>query len=318
MTEYTSRFSGHETFPLRYGWLYKAVKSVTNDYSDKPLKPVTSGKSEDIEKAVVRMGVGKNMVNSIGIGLKPQKSYKRHNGRDDLTDIAIEIFGEDAESGWDPYMEQLATVWILHWLLNCDYKVVSASRWFFNRFNGQRFDKQQLIDSIALDIDNWGLKAAEKTIGKDIDCLLQGYSQKSSTNSKISEDSFSSPLVELGLIRTLEDGKYKKFSAELGDQESLPSEVFVYALIEYWHREARSEKTISFDRLLTAEGSPARVFRLSQSALANRLDQVEELTDRQISWTDTQGLRQIRCDDIEQLNEDKTDFINQYYRKQGK
>ena len=318
MTEYTSRFSGHETFPLRYGWLYKAVKSVTNDYSDKPLKPVTSGKSEDIEKAVVRMGVGKNMVNSIRYWAEASKIIQDHKGRDDLTDIAIEIFGEDAESGWDPYMEQLATIWILHWLLNSDYKVASASRWFFNRFNGQRFDKQQLIDGIALDIDKLGLKAADKTIAKDIDCLLQGYSQKNSTNAKISEDSFSSPLVELGLIRTLEDGKYKKFSAELGEQESLPSEVFVFALIEYWHQEARSEKTIAFDRLLTAEGSPARVFRLSQNALANRLDQVEELTDRRISWTDTQGLRQIRCDDIDQLIEDKTDFINQYYMKQGK
>ncbi|WP_257279607.1 DUF4007 family protein [Endozoicomonas sp. ISHI1] len=318
VTKYTAKFSGHETFPLRYGWLYKAVKSVLDIYGEKPQRPVSSGNPEDIEKAVVRMGVGKNMVNSIRYWTDASKIIEERNGRDDLTEIALEIFGDDAESGWDPYMEQLATIWILHWQLNSNYKVMSASRWFFNRFNGQRFDKQQLMDSILSDVDKLNLKAAEKTISKDIECMLQGYSQKNSNNSKISEDSFSSPLVELGLIRTLEGGRYKKFSAELGGQESLPAEVFTFALIDYWNREAKKDKTISFDRLLTAEGSPARVFRLSQSALANRLDQVEELTQRKISWTDTQGLRQIQCDDIENLGEDKFDHLTKFYAKQGK
>ena len=152
-----------------------------------------------------------------------------------------------------------------------------------------------------------------KTISKDVDCFLQGYTCKSSSNSRVSEDSFSSPLVELGLIRTSEDGRYKKYSADLGEQDSLPIEVFTYALIDYWNEYAKESKTISFDRLLTAEGSPARIFRLSQSALANRLDLVEELTSKCISWTDTQGLRQIQCDNIVNLNDSKSFILSQYY-----
>ena len=324
MANYTAKFSGHETFPLRYGWLYKAVSSVRDQYDDKPLKPVTSGNSEDKEKAVVRMGVGKNMVSSIAYWAIASKMIDVSNReKDTLTEIAADIFGEEeGESGCDPYMERIGTVWLLHWLLNRDYHNVTSYRWFFNRFNGQRFDKQQLLDSLIIDVEKLKFYGSEKavqktlnhkTISKDVDCFLQGYTCKSSSNSRVSEDSFSSPLVELGLIRTSEDGRYKKYSADLGEQESLPIEVFTYALIDYWNEYAKESKTISFDRLLTAEGSPARIFRLSQSALANRLDLVEELTSKCISWTDTQGLRQIQCDNIVNLNDSKSFILSQYY-----
>ena len=134
MAYYTAKFSGHETFPLRYGWLYKAVSSVRDQYDDKPLKPVTSGNSEDKEKAVVRMGVGKNMVSSIAYWAIASKMIDVSNReKDTLTEIAADLFGEEeGESGCDPYMERIGTVWLLHWLLNRDYHNVTSYRWFFN------------------------------------------------------------------------------------------------------------------------------------------------------------------------------------------
>src|SRR5258707_8749847 len=47
-------FSGHETFPFRYSWLKKGVDSVAKD----PAFFTT-------ERAMIDLGVGKNMVNSI-------------------------------------------------------------------------------------------------------------------------------------------------------------------------------------------------------------------------------------------------------------
>ena len=62
---FTLRFSGHETFALRYGWLNKSYNSL--DYKEK-----------NEENLVVDLGVGKNMVNSIKYwteisGLQPLK-----------------------------------------------------------------------------------------------------------------------------------------------------------------------------------------------------------------------------------------------------
>lgn len=49
------KFAGHQTFAFRYGWLEKGVKAATGD----PL--VFSDKG----RAMVQLGVGKNMVQSI-------------------------------------------------------------------------------------------------------------------------------------------------------------------------------------------------------------------------------------------------------------
>ena len=54
LQETTVRFSGHETFTLRYGWLTKAVARVRSD------RRVFTR-----EDAMVAFGVGKNMVRSI-------------------------------------------------------------------------------------------------------------------------------------------------------------------------------------------------------------------------------------------------------------
>ena len=57
---YRPQLSGHETFPLRYGWLKKAFDAVraTEDVGDN--RTVFTG-----EDAIARFGVGKNMVASM-------------------------------------------------------------------------------------------------------------------------------------------------------------------------------------------------------------------------------------------------------------
>ena len=49
-------FGRHETFPLRYSWLTKGVQEFDKDPS------IFTSKDND---ATVKLGVGKNMVNSI-------------------------------------------------------------------------------------------------------------------------------------------------------------------------------------------------------------------------------------------------------------
>jgi uncharacterized protein DUF4007 len=49
------RFSGHETFPCRYTWLPKAFKAIKDD----------PRAFTDEESAMVKLGVGKNMVRAM-------------------------------------------------------------------------------------------------------------------------------------------------------------------------------------------------------------------------------------------------------------
>jgi hypothetical protein len=94
-------FSGHETFPFRYGWLRKAVigAEVHAQYFSQPA-------------ALVLLGVGKNMVQSIRYwGTATQVL-------DDLGRGAVQPspLGQALLSDWDPYLEDVGSLWLVHWL----------------------------------------------------------------------------------------------------------------------------------------------------------------------------------------------------------
>ena len=57
---YRPQLSGHETFPLRYGWLKKAFDAVRETEDEDDNRDVFSGPD-----AIARFGVGKNMVSSM-------------------------------------------------------------------------------------------------------------------------------------------------------------------------------------------------------------------------------------------------------------
>src|SRR3712207_263741 len=102
------QFAGHETFPLRHGWLKRAVDAVAENPEARPFQ------SND---AIAAFGVGKNMVNSIrhwsiacGV-LQEAAGGAGKSGRYRLTEFGKTVYSPQG----DPYTEHPATVWLLHW-----------------------------------------------------------------------------------------------------------------------------------------------------------------------------------------------------------
>ena len=58
--DYQLKLSGHETFPLRYGWLKKAFDAVAEEESRSSKRSVFLA-----DDAIARFGVGRNMVGSM-------------------------------------------------------------------------------------------------------------------------------------------------------------------------------------------------------------------------------------------------------------
>ena len=60
-------FSGHETFPFRYGWITKILTYFNDSNSDNELsKNLTlKGDEREIMEAMKEFGVGKNMISSM-------------------------------------------------------------------------------------------------------------------------------------------------------------------------------------------------------------------------------------------------------------
>jgi len=103
------RISGHESFPCRYTWLPKAVRGLNDDPK----------LFSDDERAMVTLGVGKNMVRSIRFWIQATgvaAPETKGNGYA-LTDVGRVLLGD---RGLDPFLEDSSTLWLLHWNLATD------------------------------------------------------------------------------------------------------------------------------------------------------------------------------------------------------
>ena len=117
-------FGRHESFPLRFGWITKGLRALAAN-------PNVFGRQD----ATVILGVGKNMVAAIKYWLQAT-GLAESSGRDLApTKLADVAFGEHG----DPYLEDDATIWLLHWLLATTPTRATAIYWFFNHFHKPTF-----------------------------------------------------------------------------------------------------------------------------------------------------------------------------------
>lgn len=278
------RFAGHETFSLRYAWLKKAVDSTTID-----------SLIFTRDDALVRLGVGKNMVRSIrhwGLVtgfLEEDGTQKNNRGRHiKPSELGNLVFGP---KGVDPYLEEPGTQWLIHWQLASRAEGPTTWYWTFNHFTENEFTKDQLKDELLRLVERFEwTRVAENSLSRDIDCFVKCYVPSRSKKSTILEDSLECPLIELGLI---EETGNNSFAFVRGEHRSLPLSIFTFALCRFWDEHAPSRQTIRFDEVAYQPGGPGRVFKLTESALTDYLEQLNDYTSGKLGFDITAGLRQV-------------------------
>src|ERR1035441_4098473 len=172
-------FSGHETFVFRHAWLKKAVDAVEED------RAIFTQ-----DNAIVTLGVGKNMVRSIrhwalATGIIAEEPKSR-GVRLQVTELGRMLFGN---SGFDPYLEDPNTLWLLHWHILAQEQRATTWNWVFNRFPATEFTRASLTQFIideARRID--APSAAENSIHRDVEVLLRMYVGTSEARRSAGED----------------------------------------------------------------------------------------------------------------------------------
>ncbi|MCJ8321277.1 MAG: DUF4007 family protein [Colwellia sp.] len=307
-----AKFTGHDTFPLRYGWLYKAVNHLNSGGK------LQTSKEEETQQAIIKLGVGKNMVNAIRYWAD-SAGLLESNKEQNFTIYSSSENGNylfNDETGKDPYLEHIGSIWLIHFWLCFNQNEMTAYRYFFNIFNGEYFEKQILLAHMSTDIKKFtsgDISLNESTIQKDIDTFLNTYSKKLKLNSKTrDEEQFNSPMSELNLIQ--DNGK-NYYLSDLNEKEELPIEVFIYALLKFVQKESKISKVakVNFKSLLLDAYSPGRIFRLSEQGLGAKLDAAQVYSNNKILWLDSLGLRQITIDDS--YLDAELSVLNKYYEE---
>jgi hypothetical protein len=269
------KYSGHETFPFRYAWLPKAYQAIALE-GPKAL-------STD-EHAMVRLGVGKNMVNAIrfwmvatGIVKPLMEGGYQHTA-----------FGRlllDPERGTDPYLEDLRTLWLLHWRLcsNSGDDALFAWDFMLNRWHQPEINRTEVLPILRQEAererqDNGGRPLSDVTLEQHFDVFLHTYVPTRSRKGEILEDNLDSPLVELDLITAVGerrvDATGRRETVYAFRRERKPEitpALFAYCLDEFWRIRHENEQTLSFRQLSSGNGSPGQVFKLPEDDLRERM-----------------------------------------------
>jgi hypothetical protein len=293
-------FSGHESFQCRTLWLKKGYEFVKE------------GRSFNDEDAVVHLGVGKNMVSSIRFWLK---AFYILTPDDDITVFGSSLLDDD---GWDPYLEDDASLWLLHYHL---VKIGYASTYgiIFNEFRRERieFTREAYVQYIQrrnrLDPN---MPFTQNTIEADFDVFRKMY-LSTQDESKTIEDSFSGILCDLGLIRTFKkerkergaDGKekiikYDCYFIENTERDRLPVEVFLYSVLD----NKDYGNSISLLTLDQGSLSPASIFGLSRQGLVEKINEAAE-NFPSVTFNDHAGIKELQI----KIKPDPITFLNQYY-----
>lgn len=274
-----SAFGRHETFPLRYSWLTKGFQEFRADR-----------KLFSMEDASVRLGVGKNMVSSIRYWLQATGMIRRAGDGYETTELGYLIF--DEKIGLDPYLEDEATIWLVHWLLATNAELATGLYWFFNRFHKPGFSGQE-VSAALMDFARTELKAkpSATTIKNDANVLLRMYSRSRGSARVSLEDALDSPLSLLNLVSSAEVGK--AFQSQQSSRD-VPVGVFGFAVADLFN--GMSATQLPVEQLMYGTEifpSLGGVFRMTESALLAHLEKLVYQYPDFFELRETAGIHQF-------------------------
>ena len=275
-------FSGHESFPCKSLWLKKGYDFVV------------AGNDFNSPEAVIGLGVGKNMVASIRYWLRVFGITEN----DKPTPLANYLFND--ESGKDKYLEDIATLWLLHFNLIFS-EDATLYKMFFCGVQRERthFEREQVLTYVKLRMveANKATLFNPNTVKKDIGVLLQNYTLPRKAQSN---EDFSSLMIDLDLIRQNAEGKGYYFNVD--GKRVVTKEIFLYALLKL--KEDEGDNTISFDTIQERVGL---AFCMQDFETIEMLKQLASIYSKYFAYSDMAGIKQVQFTqdlDVKQVLDD--------------
>ena len=282
-------FSGHESFPCKTLWLKKGYDFIM------------AGKDFNAPTAVVDLGVGKNMVAAV------RYWYKAFGLNQEAETGWIADYILDSPNGKDPYLEDLGTLWLMHFLLIYSGEA-SLYKMFFVDFQQERrlFDREQLISFVkrkmkGVEKENF---YNENTVRKDVGVLLLNYCLP--RNPQSNED-FSTLLMDLDLLRQSDkkdnsDDRKEQYFFNIEGKKQVTPEIFLFALLSV---KEDSDNSVSYDILHEI----GLMFCMTDLEVIDMLNLLSKTYSDSLSYSDVAGIRQLQF--IKQM--DAKQVLEKYY-----
>ncbi len=256
------KFRAHDTFFLRKGWIYKGMKNVKANSS--------LFRSKDVNPMDV-LGIGSNMVKALRYWLQALGlTYETTSGVREqyFTELGEVIFEND------PYIEEVGTLWLLHYKLATNKALATSWYFFFNEFKLKEFNRDDFNVQISNYIRMEDQEVSERSLDDDFNCIVSTYLPRKKVNPKKiePENNIDCPLGELSLI-DISDRKQKIYKKTSPHVDSIPLLIVLSVILE----QADNKKEIHISSLLNDYNNVGKIFNLDLIALLQLLTKIELL-----------------------------------------
>ena len=289
------KFRAHDTFFITRGWLSKGMKYVHS-------KPDVFVAKDENPMDV--LGIGANMVKALrywlqAVGLTEEpNSGKRVQT---FTPLGQSVFTNDR------YIEELGTLYLLHYRLSSNKSDATAWYYFFNEFTMSEFSRDDFVDFLQrrIRMEDSDATVAIRSLNDDFSCIINTYlpRYKTSPNRVAPESNIDCPLGELGLIDILSKEK-KTYRKAIPVASTISPWVALAIIVD----QAGESKEISLNELLTAPCNIGKTLNLDAISMLDVLYQIERIGKIKINRT--AGLDVIHI--LEELT--FQDCVDAYYQ----
>ncbi len=251
---------------------------------------------------MVDLGVGKNMVRSIRFWAEAADIITSSEAGHELTDFGRELLLED--KGLDPYLEDVQTLWLIHWKLATNQKVlIFAWDYLLNQFH----EPELYASSVVRAFSKTAVQVSEKEISQGsleqlYDVFLHSYVPTRGRKGEVREDNLDCPLVELDLLRhtgitksALNPGRLEaKYAFRREDKPEIGHALFAFCLEEFWkNRFGGNEQSIPLHSIASGHGSPGQVFKIPEADVRARLFAIEKHTDGFFTFEESAAIPRV-------------------------
>jgi hypothetical protein len=285
------RISGHESFPCRYTWLPKAVRG---------LRETPNLFADGDDGAMVALGLGKNMVRSVRFWAQVSGVVLSSRSGHSVSDFGRAVLGE---RGLDPFLEDIRTLWLIHWNLSTD-PVTPLLAWDYLL---NRWQEPDIVPSVALKVLQTVATKMENelspvTIEQHFDTFLHTYVPTRGRKGEVQEDNLDCPLVELELIvrvgeRVVDTAAGRAeaiYAFRREEKPEITAELFAYCLNDFWQKRHPTEATLHFREVAHGHGSPGQIFKLPEEDVRARVERLAQQTKGLFTYVESTNIQQIR------------------------
>jgi hypothetical protein len=249
-----------------------------------------------VDQGIVSLGLGKNMVEALRCWIEAFQIAKKEKTAWQLSAIGELVF--DPAEGFDPYLEDHSSSWLLHWLISTNRRSPFFG-WecLFNRWPSAEFSSSAIIESFRKEAETHPKPYSTITLKQHWEVLLHSYRPPRGMRG---EDHLDTALSVLGLVQEAGDrqnaaGKWETLYAfDTGAKTGIPQQLFAFFIHDWWNFSFESEQTVPLREIVSGNHSPGRILKMAESEILLRIFELASMQPEVFELTESSNLRQLR------------------------